>query len=152
MKKYFLLFLLTTNFIYASYSIIEKENIFTVKLKDYDFNTLYLNLKNEINFESFIIVHELNLAKSTENIFQSLGKKNILKNGINILLCKTSFTAQMHQENIENITYCPMIISIYEDNNFCYISYKKYKTFKDTDMIANKINEKLKNLILNSLE
>ena len=145
---YFFLFILTS---LNGYEIIDKENIFTVKLKHTDFKSLYANLKDEINFQSYVIVHELNLAKSTKEVALALDKKPILKNGINILICKSSFTLQMHEENIENITYCPMIISIYEDDKFCYISYKKYHSFKQGDSIASLINEKLKNIILSSL-
>lgn len=151
MKKYLYLLILFTSYLNA-YEIIDKDNIFTVKIKNSAFEKVYVNLKDEINFESFVIIHELNLAKSTANVAQALDKKPILKNGINILICKSSFTLQMHEENIENITYCPMIISVYEDKNFCYISYKKYHSFKKGDTIASQINEKLKNLILQSLD
>lgn len=136
----------------AQYEIIDKPNVFTVKIENETFDELYANLKSEINFQSFIIVHELNLAKSTANVAEALEKTAVVKNGINILICKSSFTLQMHEENIENITYCPMIISVYEDKNFCYISYKKYHSFKKGDTIASLINEKLKNLILQSLD
>lgn len=151
MKKYLYLLILFASYLNA-YEIIDKDNIFTVKIKNSTFEKVYVNLKDEINFESFVIIHELNLAKSTANVAQALDKKPILKNGINILICKSSFTLQMHEENIENITYCPMIISVYEDKNFCYISYKKYHSFKKGDTIASQINEKLKNLILQSLD
>lgn len=151
MKKYLYLLIFVISSLNA-YEIIDKENIFTVKLKHTNFNSLYANLKDEINFQSFVIVHELNLAKSTKEVAQALDKKAVLKNGINILICKSSFTLQMHEENIENITYCPMIISVYEDDNFCYISYKKYHSFKEGDSISFQINEKLKNIILSSLE
>ena len=151
MKKYLYLLILFASYLNA-YEIIDKDNIFTVKIKNSTFEKVYVNLKDEINFECFVIVHELNLEKSTASVAQALENKPIIKNGINILICKSSFTLQMHEENIENITYCPMIISVYEDKNFCYISYKKYHSFKKGDTIASLINEKLKNLILQSLD
>ena len=132
--------------------IIDKKNIFIVKIKNSNFKTLYVNLKDEINFQSFTIVHELNLSKSTSFVAEALNKNKILKNGTNILICKSSFTLEMIEENIENISYCPMIISVYEDDKYSYLSYKKYKAFKDDDKIADKINETLKDLILKSLE
>jgi hypothetical protein len=58
----------------------------------------------------------------------------------------------MHEESIENITYCPLGISVYEYEKYKYISFKKSHPFKDGDKIADEINEKLKNIILKSLE
>ena len=150
--KLLFIFLFTLNIVNASYDIIDKENIFIVKIKNSNFKTLYVNLKDEINFQSFTIVHELNLSKSTSFVAEALNKNKILKNGTNILLCKSSFTLEMIEENIENISYCPMIISVYEDDKYSYLSYKKYKVFKDGNKIADKINETLKDLILKSLE
>ena len=150
--KLLFIFLFTLNIVNASYDIIDKENIFIVKIKNSNFKTLYVNLKDEINFQSFTIVHELNLSKSTSFVAEALNKNKILKNGTNILICKSSFTLEMIEENIENISYCPMIISVYEDDKYSYLSYKKYKPFKDDDKIADKINETLKDLILKSLE
>ena len=97
-------------------------------------------------------MHELNLSKSTSFVAEALNKNKILKNGTNILICKSSFTLEMIEENIENISYCPMIISVYEDDKYVYISHKKYKSFNKDEKIAGKINETLKNLILKSLE
>lgn len=150
--KLLFIFLFTLNIVNASYDIIDKENIFIVKIKNSNFKTLYVNLKDEINFQSFTIVHELNLSKSTSFVAEALNKNKILKNGTNILICKSSFTLEMIEENIENISYCPMIISVYEDDKYAYLSYKKYKVFKDGNKIADKINETLKDLILKSLE
>lgn len=150
--KLLFIFLFTLNIVNASYDIIDKENIFIVKIKNSNFKTLYVNLKDEINFQSFTIVHELNLSKSTSFVAEALNKNKILKNGTNILICKSSFTLEMIEENIENISYCPMIISVYEDDKYSYLSYKKYKAFKDGDKIADKINEVLKSLIIKSLE
>ena len=123
-----------------------------MKIKNSNFKTLYVNLKDEINFQSFTIVHEINLSKSTSFVAEALNKNKILKNGTNILICKSSFTLEMIEENIENISYCPMIISVYEDDKYVYISHKKYKSFNKDEKIAGKINETLKNLILKSLE
>ena len=150
--KLLFIFFFTLNIVNASYDIIDKENIFIMKIKNSNFKTLYVNLKDEINFQSFTIVHELNLSKSTSFVAEALNKNKILKNGTNILICKSSFTLEMIEENIENISYCPMIISVYEDDKYSYLSYKKYKAFKDGDKIADKINETLKDLILKSLE
>lgn len=136
----------------AQYEIIDKPNVFTVKIENETFDELYANLKSEINFQSFIIVHELNLAKSTANA-EALEKTAVVKNGINILICKSSFTLQMHEENIENMTFCPMVISVYEDkkeNRF--ISYRKYHPLKKGDKIPDEINQKLKDIILKSLD
>ena len=150
--KLLFIFLFTLNIVNASYDIVDKENIFIVKIKNSNFKTLYVNLKDEINFQSFTIVHELNLSKSTSFVAEALNKNKILKNGTNILICKSSFTLEMIEENIENISYCPMIISVYEDDKYVYISHKKYKSFNKDEKIAGKINETLKNLILKSLE
>ena len=150
--KLLFIFLFTLNIVNASYDIIDKENIFIMKIKNSNFKTLYVNLKDEINFQSFTIVHELNLSKSTSFVAEALNKNKILKNGTNILICKSSFTLEMIEENIENISYCPMIISVYEDDKYVYISHKKYKSFNKDEKIAGKINETLKNLILKSLE
>ena len=132
--KLLFIFLFTLNIVNASYDIIDKENIFIVKIKNSNFKTLYVNLKDEINFQSFTIVHELNLSKSTSFVAEALNKNKILKNGTNILICKSSFTLEMIEENIENISYCPMIISVYEDDKYVYISHKKYKSFNKDEM------------------
>ena len=123
--KLLFIFFFTLNIVNASYDIIDKENIFIMKIKNSNFKTLYVNLKDEINFQSFTIVHELNLSKSTSFVAEALNKNKILKNGTNILICKSSFTLEMIEENIENISYCPMIISVYEDDKYVYISHKK---------------------------
>ncbi len=149
-KPFFTLFILILTL--NAYEIIDKENFFTVKIKKTSFKDLYFNLKDEINFNSYTIVHELNLAKSTKIVAQALNKKAIVKNGINLLICKTSFTLKMHEENIENITFCPMVISIYEDKISKYISFRKYHPLKKGDIIANKINNNLKKIILDSID
>ena len=153
MIKIILLFSTLFCFLEANYKIIDNENNFIIKIKNKDFKILYANLKDEINFQSFIIVHELDLAKSTVNVALALEKEAILKNGINILICKSSFTLEMHEENIENIIFCPLGISIYQNkNNEIFISYKKYKALKNGDKIAAKINGVLKSLIIQSLD
>jgi len=144
--------LLFISFLNASYEIIDEENIFTIKTKDISFDELHINLEDEITFQSFVIVHKLDLAKSTAKVAEALEKKAVLKKGINILICKSSFTLAMHEENIKNITYCPLNISVYSDENYNYISYKKYHSFDKNDKIANEINNKLKNIVLKSLE
>jgi type II secretion system protein G len=115
--------------------------------------TYSANLKNEINFESFVTVYEINVKKSTNDVASTLSKKEVLEKGINLGICKSSFTLQMVEENFYNINYCPLGISVYENkNNENFISYKKYKALKNGDKTADKINESLKNLIIKSLD
>ena len=135
-----------------SFKIIENENLFSVKVENENFQEVLVNLKDEIGFQGFVIVHELNLAKSTSNVAKALKQKPVLTNGINLLMCKSSFTLKMIQETSSNITYCPLGISVYELKNEVFISYKKYHNLKDEDMIYKEVNEKLKNLILKSLD
>ena len=152
MIKIFLTIFLLSSFLRANYEIIENENIFMIKTDNRDFQENLLKLKDEINFEGFTIVYELNLAKSTNEVAVVLEKNGVLKKGINLGICKSSFTFQMVEENINNINYCPLGLSVYENkNNEIFISYKKYKTFKNGDKIADKINEVLKSLIIQSL-
>jgi uncharacterized protein (DUF302 family) len=111
------------------------------------------NLKNEINFESFVTVYEINVAKSTNEIASKLSKNEVLEKGINLGICKASFALQMLEENFNNINYCPLGLSVYQNNkNENFISYKKYKALKNGDKTADKINESLKNLIIKSLD
>ena len=153
MIKILLTIFLLSSFLRANYEIIENENIFLIKTDNRDFQESLLKLKDEINFEGFTIVYELNLAKSTNEVAVVLGENGVLKNGINLGICKSSFTFQMTEENINNINYCPLGLSVYENkNNEIFISYKKYKTFKNGDKIADKINEVLKSLIIKSLD
>ena len=153
MKKTFLLTLFLCSFLKANYEIIENENLFLVKTENKSFQENLLNLKDEINFQGFTIVYELNLAKTTNELATLLEKKGVLKEGINLGICKSSFTLQMVEENFNNINYCPLGISVYQNSkNENFISYKKYKTYKSGDKIADKINEVLKGLILKSLD
>lgn len=153
MIKILLTIFLLSSFLRANYEIIENENIFMIKTDNRDFQENLLKLKDEINFEGFVIVYELNLAKSTNEVAEVFGKNGVLKNGINLGICKSSFTLQMVEENINNINYCPLGLSVYENkNNEIFISYKKYKTFRNSDKIADKINDVLKSLILKSLD
>ncbi|MFK2823598.1 hypothetical protein [Arcobacter sp. YIC-80] len=151
MKKLILLFFIACS-LSANYKIIENENLFSVKVEDESFQEVLVNLKDEISFQGFVIVHELNLAKSTSNVAKALKQNPVLTNGINLLMCKSSFTLKMIQETSSNITYCPLGISVYELKNEVFISYKKYHNLKDEDMIYKEVNEKLKNLILKSLD
>lgn len=153
MMKILLTIFLLSSFLRANYEIIENENIFMIKTDNRDFQENLLKLKDEINFEGFVIVYELNLAKSTNEVAVVLGKETVLKNGINLGICKSSFTFQMVEENPNNINYCPLGLSVYQNSkNENFISYKKYKTFKSGDKIADKINEVLKGLIIKSLD
>ena len=137
----------------AEYKIIEDENIFKVELKNSNFEENLANLKSQINFESFMTIYEINVAKATNETATTLGKKEVLEKGINIGICKSTFALQMLEENPNNINFCPLSLSIYQDkNHMIYISYKKYKPLKNSEKSANKINEILKNLILKSLE
>ena len=152
-SKIFLLTFVFLSFLKANYEIIESENLFVVKVDKVNFDEKLLSLKDEINFEGFTIVYELNLEKATNEVAVLLEKKGVLEKGINLGICKSSFTFEMVEENFNNINYCPLGISIYKNSdNSIYVSYKKYKAFKDGDKIANTINETLKNLILKSLE
>lgn len=153
MIKILLSIFLLCSFLKANYEIIENENIFIIKTDNRTFQENLLNLKDEINFEGFTIVYELNLAKATNEVAVLLEKKGVLKEGINLGICKSSFTLQMVEENPNNINYCPLGLSVYQNSkNENFISYKKYKAFKSGDKIADKINEVLKNLILKSLD
>ena len=151
--KTLLFIFLSISFLHANYEIIESENLFIVKTNNTDFETNLTNLRNEINFESFVTIYEINVAKSTNETAFALSKNGVLEKGINLGICKSSFTLQMVEENFYNINYCPLGISVYENkNNENFISYKKYKAFKNGDKIADKINESLKNLIIKSLD
>ena len=153
MMKTLLFIFLSISFLHASYEIIESENLFIVKTNNTDFETNLTNLKNEINFESFVTVYEINVAKSTNEIASKLSKNSVLEKGINLGICKASFALQMLEENYNNINYCPLGLSVYQNNkNENFISYKKYKALKNGDKIADKINESLKNLIIKSLD
>lgn len=152
MKTLFL-FLLFISSLTAQYEIVKNKNLFLVQITNSDFEKDLINLKDEINYEGFTLVYELNLAKSTNEVASILKKEKVLKQGINLGICKSSFTLEMVEENFHNINYCPLGISIYTlDENTTYISYKYYKSFRFGDKIADKINKKLEELILNSLE
>lgn len=151
MKNLFIFILLLTN-IFASYEIIENDKLFKVLLKNKDFKDIYINLKDELMHQSYTIIHEMNLSKTTNIVAKVLNKKEILKNGKNILFCKRSLTLKMIEENIDNISYCPLSISTYEKKDTIYIMYKKYPFFEQNNKIAKKINNNLKKLILDSLE
>ncbi len=151
--KTLLFIFLSISFLHASYEIIESENLFIVKTNNTDFEINLTNLKNEINFESFVTIYEINVAKSTNDVASTLSKNAVLEKGINLGICKASFALQMLEENYNNINYCPLGLSVYQNNkNENFISYKKYKAFKNGDKIADKINESLKNLIIKSLD
>lgn len=153
MNKFFLFIFLFSSFLHAKYEIIENENFFVVKTSNLNFQETLYKLKDEIAFEGFTIVYELNLAKATNEVATLLEKKTYLKNGINLGICKASFTYEMIEENFNNINYCPLSLSFYEDlNSSFHISFKKYKPFKEEEKIANKINEVLQNIILNSFK
>lgn len=153
MIKILLSLFLLFSFSKASYEVVENENIFMIKINNGNFQENLLKLKDEINFDGFIIVYELNLAKSTNEVAILLEKNGVLKEGINLGICKSSFTLQMVEENFNNINYCPLGLSIYQNkNNEIFISYKKYKSLKNGDKIALKINEILKSLIIKSLD
>ena len=135
----------------SAQEIFDKNEIWTVKTNS-DFQDSYLNLKNEIIHNGFVIVHELDLAKSTGKVAEAFDKEAVFKKAKNLMICKSSLTLQMHEENIENVTFCPLVISVYEYNKESYISYRKYHKYKDDDVISDKINELLKETILKSLD
>ncbi len=151
--KTLLFIFLSISFLHANYEIIESENLFIVKTNHTNFETNLTNLKNEINFESFVTIYEINVAKSTNETAFALSKNGVLEKGINLGVCKASFALQMLEENFNNINYCPLGISVYQNSkNEIFISFKKYKALKNGDKIADKINESLKDLIIKSLD
>ncbi|PLY07969.1 MAG: hypothetical protein C0625_03200 [Arcobacter sp.] len=153
MKKLFFLFLGIFSFSNAEYQIERNKNLFIVKVSNTSFENSLLNLKDELTFNGFTIVYELDMAKSTNTVAKLLERKTSLEKGINIGICKSSFTFKMVSENFLNINYCPLAISIYSQNkNTTFISFKYYKTFKFGDKIAEEINETLKTLIIDSIE
>ena len=76
-SKIFLLTFVFLSFLKANYEIIESENLFVVKVDKVNFDEKLLSLKDEINFESFTIVYELNLAKATNEVAVLLEKKGV---------------------------------------------------------------------------
>ena len=79
MIKILLCLFLLFSFSKASYKVVENENIFMLKINNENFQEILLKLKDEINFEGFVIVYELNLAKSTNEVAVTLGKNSVLK-------------------------------------------------------------------------
>lgn len=79
MNKFFLFIFLFSSFLHAKYEIIENENFFVVKTSNLNFQETLYKLKDEIAFEGFTIVYELNLAKATNEVATLLEKKNISK-------------------------------------------------------------------------
>ena len=74
MIKILLTIFLLFSFLRANYEIIENDNILIIKTDNRDFQESLLKLKDEINFEGFTIVYELNLAKSTSEVAVLLEK------------------------------------------------------------------------------
>lgn len=132
--------------------IFDEKEYFKIKIENSKFENLYMDLKDEISYNAYTIVHELNLGKSTQSVAEALNKKAVVKNGINLMICKSSFTLQMHEDNMDNMTFCPMVISIYEDEKYSYVGFRKYHPLKEGDKVANEINERLKSLILKSVD
>lgn len=150
-----ILFLLIFSFLSlkADYTIEKNRNLFLVKINDSSFEKHLAYLKDELTYRGFKIVYELDMAKGNKEIAKLLDKEPTLEKGINLGLCKSSFTFQMQEENYHNINYCPLAISVYSPDNInTYISYKYYKSFKFGDKIADKINDVLKDIILESLD
>ncbi|WP_419767571.1 hypothetical protein [Arcobacter sp.] len=152
MYKQLFIILIFSISLYGSFIVYEDKNIFTIKLENKKFEDLLINLKSEISYQGYIIINELNLAKSINNLAKALKKNNPLEKGTNLLICKRSFALKMIEENIHNITYCPLSISIYKKNTYLYISYKKFNSFEKANNISIIINNKLKDLILRSLD
>ena len=152
MKTLLFIFLLCSS-LKAEYKIIENENIFKVKIKNSIFEENLVNLKNQINFESFMTIYEIDVAKATNETAIALNKKGVLEKGVNLGICKSTFALQMLEENYNNINFCPLSLSIYQNKNATiYISFKKYKPLNKNEKNANKINESLKDLIIKSLD
>ena len=74
MIKILLTIFLLSSFLRANYEIIENDKILIIKTDNRDFQESLLKLKDEINFEGFTIVYELNLAKSTSEVAVLLEK------------------------------------------------------------------------------
>lgn len=153
MKKIFFLLIFSFLSLNAEYIIEKNQNLFLIKISDSSFEKDLSYLKDELTFRGFKIVYELDMAKGNKEIAKLLKKTEALYKGVNLGVCKSSFTFQMLEENYHNINYCPLSISIYNPNNKnTYISFKYYKSFKDGDKIANKINNILESIILESLD
>lgn len=152
MIKTIFIFLISISFLNAEYKIEKNKNLFLVKT-DTTFSQTLLSLKDELIFNGFSIVYELDMAKSTNGVAEILETKGILEKGINIGICKSSFTFEMVSENFHNINYCPLSISVYAiDKKDTFIAFKYYKSVKFGDKIADKINDTLETLILESLD
>lgn len=145
--------ILIISFSNAKYDIEKSRNLFSVKIYNSDFEKSLVNLKDELMYRGFTIVYELNLGKTTNEYSKLLKKRISLKKGINIGVCKSSFTFEMVEENFHNINYCPLAISVYQENpKTTYISYKYYRSFQFGDKISDKINSTLEDIILKSLD
>ena len=153
-----ILFLLIFSFLFlnAQYKVEKNRNLFLVKITDSHFEKDLSYLKDELTFRGFKIIYELDMAKGNKEIAKILKKPEALYKGVNLGVCKSSFTFEMLEENPHNINYCPLAISVYSPNikndKTTYISYKYYKSFKFGDKIADKINNSLENIILESLD
>lgn len=154
MIKIFFSIFLFVSFLNAKYDIEKSRNLFSVKIENSDFEKDLANLKDELIFRGFKIIYELNLGKTTNEYSKLLKREISLDKGINIGVCKSSFTFQMVEENFHNINYCPLALSIYQkkDDKTTYISYKYYRHFNYGDKIADKINATLEEIIINSIE
>lgn len=153
MKRILLLLLFSFLSLNAEYTIEKNRNLFLVKISDSSFEKDLVYLKDELTYRGFKIVYELDMAKGNKEIAKLLNKVPTLEKGINLGVCKSSFTFQMQEENYHNINYCPLSISVYSPDNInTYISYKYYKSFEFGDKIADKINDTLKDIILESLD
>ena len=98
-------------------------------------------------------IYEIDVAKATNETAIALNKKGVLEKGVNLGICKSTFALQMLEENYNNINFCPLSLSIYQNKNATiYISFKKYKPLNKNEKNANKINESLKDLIIKSLD
>ena len=106
MKKIFIIFYILTSSSYASYEILDTKYIYTIKMKSGSFEDTFIQLKNEIAHNSYVIINELNLAKSTNNIAKVLDKKEILNKGKTLLICKGTFALQMFGLNEKGKTCC----------------------------------------------
>ncbi|RXJ82315.1 DUF302 domain-containing protein [Arcobacter sp. F2176] len=150
-KQLFIILMFSIN-LHASFTVYEDKNLFTIKLENKKFEDLLINLKSELSYQGYVIIHELDLAKSINTLAKALKKSIPLEKGKNLLICKRSFALKMIEENIHNITFCPLSISIYKKDTYLYISYKKFHSFEKANNISIIINNKLKDLILRSLD
>lgn len=146
MRKFFSLFFLFVSFTFAKVTVLENRDFYTLKKTSTDFETTYANVKDEVIFRGFQIVYELDLGKSTKNVAKYLKKDEVLTEGKNIGMCKSSFTYTMVKENFNNTIYCPISLSVYKKAGEIFYTFRKYKPYNKNDEIFKEVNKILKEI------